>query len=31
MISAAKRENNRTRLFTRRAVLLTSGQIGLFC
>jgi penicillin-binding protein 2 len=30
MISAAKRENNRTRLFTRRAVLLTSGQIGLF-
>ena len=30
MISAAKRENNRTRLFTRRAILLTSGQISLF-
>ncbi len=30
MISAAKRENNRTRLFTRRAILLTSGQITLF-
>jgi penicillin-binding protein 2 len=30
MISAAKSENNRTRLFTRRAILLTTGQIGLF-